>query len=63
MPNGRCFTLELKSTDSAQVLPRLAAIETQVEQMQSDTAERLTRMEDLLLEMDRSRRKDTAASS
>ena len=62
MPNGRCFTLEHKSTASAQVLPRLAAIETQVEQMQSDTSERLTRMEELLLEMDRSRKDATASS-
>eukprot|EP01043_Picozoa_sp_COSAG02_P014861 COSAG02_NODE_620_length_19443_cov_91.259564_5_plen_63_part_00 len=62
MPNGRCFTLEYKSTASAQVLPRLAAIETQVEQMQSDTSERLTRMEELLLEMHRSRKDATASS-
>ena len=39
MPNGRCLALELKSTASAQVIPRLVAIETQVEQMQSDTSE------------------------
>jgi hypothetical protein len=51
--------MELKSKDSAEVLPRLAAIETQVEQVQSDTVERLTRMEELLLEMDR--RNATAA--
>jgi hypothetical protein len=41
---------------SAQVIPRLVAIETQVEQMQSDTSERLTRMERLLLDMARTRK-------